>query len=190
MQTAGIGLNHQQLHCCNMYLGFLVSSNKVIMHLGAISNRCLSLENKTLLELLKRSRSSALIDGICMGIGFIFIVFGIVIPTILHTYEQIINGLLAIIGGIVVTSIGGIMEVYHWARMPLLHLQESEEESVEGVFLRCEKCGKKTAHFLINAVKAEKGKIEETYECMQCGERKKVYELTSAIESGPALKQN
>lgn len=73
------------------------------------------LDQQNLLEEVKRHRSSALIDGICLGIGFVFIVLGIMIPIILN--DQIINGLLAIIGGILVTIIGGMMEVYHWARL-------------------------------------------------------------------------
>jgi len=31
--------------------------------------------------------------------------------------DQIINGLLAIIGGILATVLGGMMEVYHWASL-------------------------------------------------------------------------
>jgi len=73
------------------------------------------LDQQNLLEEVKQHRSSALIDGICLGIGFVFIVLGIMIPIILN--DQIINGLLAIIGGILVTIIGGMMEVYHWARL-------------------------------------------------------------------------
>ena len=73
------------------------------------------MDQQNLLEEVKRHRSSALIDGICLGIGFVFIVLGIMIPIILN--DQIINGLLAIIGGILVTIIGGMMEVYHWARL-------------------------------------------------------------------------
>jgi hypothetical protein len=85
------------------------------MKLEAISNSVSNLDQKTLLEEVKRHRSSALIDGICMGIGFVFIVLGIMIPIILS--DQIINGLLAIIGGMLVTVIGGMMEVYHWAKL-------------------------------------------------------------------------
>ena len=73
------------------------------------------LERKNLLEEVKRHRSTALIDGICMGIGFVFIVLGIMIPITLS--DQIINGLLAIIGGTLVAIIGGMMEVYHWAKL-------------------------------------------------------------------------
>ena len=74
-----------------------------------------NLDQKNLLEEVKRHRSSALIDGICMGVGGVFIVLGIMIPIILS--DQIINGLLTIIGGILVAIIGGIMEVYHWAKL-------------------------------------------------------------------------
>ena len=117
-----------------------------------------------------------------MGIGFIFIVFGIVIPITLHARDQTINGLLAIIGGILVTAIGGIMEVYHWARLPLARPQESEEKR-RRLFFRCNKCDKKTGHVLINFANLEKGEIEETYECQECGETKKIYELASTVES-------
>jgi len=85
------------------------------MGLEAISNWVSGLDQKNMLEEVKRHRSTALIDGICMGIGFVFIVLGIMIPIILN--DQIINGLLAIIGGILVAIIGGTMEVYHWAKL-------------------------------------------------------------------------
>lgn len=85
------------------------------MGFEAISNSVSGLEQKNLLEEVKRHRSSALIDGICMGVGFVFIILGIMLPMIVS--GQIINGLLAIIGGILVAIIGGILEVYHWARL-------------------------------------------------------------------------
>lgn len=50
------------------------------------------------------------------------------------------------------------------------------------VFLRCKKCSRKTDHVLIDAVITGKGEIEETYECQQCGETKKIYELASLLE--------
>jgi len=73
------------------------------------------LNQENLFEEVRRHRSSALIDGICIGIGFVFIVLGIMIPIMLS--DQIINGLLAIIGGILATVLGGMMEVYHWASL-------------------------------------------------------------------------
>jgi len=150
----------------------------------------LGLNNENLHELLKRNRYSALIDGICMGIGFIFIVLGMAIPTVLGFHEQAINGLLAIIGGILVTTIGGVMEVYHWARLPLVRSQESGEERSSGLFLRCVKCGRKTAHVLINAPNSEKGEMKETFQCLQCGEIKKIYEPASAEISAPEIPSN
>jgi len=54
------------------------------------------------------------------------------------------------------------------------------------VFLRCGKCGKKTDHVLINTSTIRKEAIEETYECQQCGETKKIYELASMVET-PSL---
>jgi len=47
------------------------------------------------------------------------------------------------------------------------------------VFLRCKKCGKKTDHVLVNISNSRKGEVEETYECQECGETKKIYELAS-----------
>lgn len=137
--------------------------------------------SRNLVDLLRRNRSSALIDGICLGIGFIFIIFGIAIPLVLRTTEQTIIGLLAIIGGILVCVVGGIVEVYNWAKLPQERSQELEERKWSGLLLRCEKCDKKTAHVLVKGVKVESGEIEEAYECLQCGETKKIYELTSAV---------
>ena len=51
------------------------------------------------------------------------------------------------------------------------------------VFLRCKKCGRKTGHVLINAVTTGKDGIEETFECQECGETKKIYELASMVGS-------
>lgn len=73
------------------------------------------LDQKNLFEEVKRHRYSALIDGVFMGVGFVFIVLGIMLPIILS--DQVINGLLTIIGGILAAVIGGTMEVYHWARL-------------------------------------------------------------------------
>ena len=148
------------------------------------------MNNNNLLEILKQSRFSALTDGILMGVGFIFIIFGIMMPLVFHTEEQIIYGLLAIIGGVVVTATGAIVEVYNWARLPLVRSLELEEKKWEGLFIRCEKCGKKTGHVLVGAANPEKGEMEETYECIRCGTTKKIYELTSDEESGKALEKN
>ena len=52
------------------------------------------------------------------------------------------------------------------------------------VLLRCKKCGRKTDHVLINTATTEQGEIEETYECQECGETKKIYEFaTSHVRS-------
>jgi len=50
------------------------------------------------------------------------------------------------------------------------------------VFLRCGKCGRKTDHVLVNTAIIREGAIEENYECQQCGEAKKIYELASIVE--------
>ena len=50
------------------------------------------------------------------------------------------------------------------------------------VFLRCGKCGRKTDHVLVNTAIIREGAIEENFECQQCGEAKKIYELASIVE--------
>jgi hypothetical protein len=44
------------------------------------------------------------------------------------------------------------------------------------------KCGKKTDHVLVNIILLRKGEVEETYECQECGESKKIYELASVSQ--------
>ncbi len=72
------------------------------------------------------------------------------------------------------------MEVYHWAKLPLVQSQGLEEERLR--FFRCGNCGKKTGHVLINIANSETGELRETYECQECGEPKKIYELPSTVE--------
>jgi len=50
------------------------------------------------------------------------------------------------------------------------------------IFLRCKKCGRKTDHVLVSIFSVGKDELEETYECQECGETKKIYELTSATQ--------
>jgi len=50
------------------------------------------------------------------------------------------------------------------------------------VFLRCKKCSKKTDHVLVSILSSRKGEVEETYECQECGETKKIYELASVLQ--------
>ena len=50
------------------------------------------------------------------------------------------------------------------------------------VFLRCKKCGRKTDHVLIGMANVKKEEVEEIYECQECGETKKIYELTSVMQ--------
>jgi len=52
------------------------------------------------------------------------------------------------------------------------------------IFLRCNKCGRKADHVLINInFTSMNGEIEETYECQDCGETKKIFELASEHRS-------
>jgi hypothetical protein len=50
------------------------------------------------------------------------------------------------------------------------------------VFLRCKKCGRKTDHVLVGMSSVRKEEVEETYECQECGETKKIYELASVTQ--------
>ena len=47
------------------------------------------------------------------------------------------------------------------------------------VFLRCKKCGRKTDHVLVSIEATRKNNVEETYECQECGQTKKIFELAS-----------
>ncbi len=53
------------------------------------------------------------------------------------------------------------------------------------VFLRCKKCGRKTDHVLVAMSCIRKDEVEETYECQECGEIKKIYEfaVVTAIQN-------
>ena len=66
-------------------------------------------------EVVKRNRFSALVDGVCMGIGFVFLILGIAMPMMMPT--QLIVGLLLIIGAILCLATGAIVEVYQWAKL-------------------------------------------------------------------------
>ncbi len=50
------------------------------------------------------------------------------------------------------------------------------------VFLRCKKCGRKTEHVLVGMASVRKEEVEEIYECQECGETKKIYELASVTQ--------
>ena len=50
------------------------------------------------------------------------------------------------------------------------------------VFLRCKKCNRKTDHVLVGMSNIKKEEVEETYECQECGETKKIYELASVTQ--------
>lgn len=52
------------------------------------------------------------------------------------------------------------------------------------VFLRCRECGEKTDHVMIDNEFNGKREIEEIYECQQCGEVKRIYELAISLLHG------
>lgn len=51
------------------------------------------------------------------------------------------------------------------------------------VFLRCRECGRKTDHVMIDNELNGEREIEEIYECQQCGEIKRIYELATSLRS-------
>jgi hypothetical protein len=69
----------------------------------------------TVSEVIKKHRFSALVDGVCMGIGFVFLILGIAMPMMIST--QMVVGLLLIIGAILCLATGAIFEVYQWAKL-------------------------------------------------------------------------
>ncbi len=66
-------------------------------------------------ETIKKHSFSALVDGVCMGIGFVFLVMGIAMPMLMS--QQMVVGLLLIIGAILCLATGALLEVYQWAKL-------------------------------------------------------------------------
>lgn len=66
-------------------------------------------------EETRRQRFSAVVDGICIGVGMVFIVLGVLMS--IAGAGMLVQGLVSIIGGIVVLAVGIIVEVYNWARL-------------------------------------------------------------------------
>lgn len=77
--------------------------------------RYASVEQCSPFEETRRHRFSALVDGICIGVGMVFILLGVLMP--ITSFGMLMQGLFSIIGGIVVLVIGVIVEVYHCARL-------------------------------------------------------------------------
>jgi len=66
-------------------------------------------------DIIKGHRFSALVDGICMGVGFVFLILGIAMPMLIS--QQLVVGLLLVIGAILCLAAGAIIEVYQWAKL-------------------------------------------------------------------------
>jgi hypothetical protein len=66
-------------------------------------------------DVIKGHRFSALVDGVCMGIGFVFLILGVAVPMMVST--QMVLGLFMIIGAILCLATGAIIEVYQWAKL-------------------------------------------------------------------------
>lgn len=74
-----------------------------------------STPTESLAEQVKKQRLSALIDGIFIGVGIVFILLGILMP--ISNLGMLVQGLLSIIVGIVVTAIGVTFEIYNFAKL-------------------------------------------------------------------------
>jgi len=72
-------------------------------------------KQSTTAENIKKHRFSALVDGVCMGIGFVFLILGIAMPMMIA--QQMVVGLFLIIGAILCLAAGAIAEVYQWAKL-------------------------------------------------------------------------
>ena len=70
---------------------------------------------ESLAEQVKKQRLAALIDGIFIGVGIVFILLGILMP--ISNLGMLVQGLLSIIVGIVVTAIGITFEIYNFAKL-------------------------------------------------------------------------
>lgn len=66
-------------------------------------------------EETRRHRFSALVNGICIGVGMDFVLLGVLMS--ITSIGMLMQGLMSIIGGLVVLAIGTIVEVYHWAKL-------------------------------------------------------------------------
>ncbi len=64
---------------------------------------------------VKKQRFSALIDGIFIGVGVVFILLGILMP--ITDLGMLVQGLVSIIVGIVVTAVGITFEIYNFAKL-------------------------------------------------------------------------
>lgn len=74
-----------------------------------------SLDAFSAVEEMRRHRFSALVDGICVGVGVVFILLGVLMP--ISSVGMLVQGLMSVIGGLVVLVVGLVVEVYHWARL-------------------------------------------------------------------------
>ena len=75
----------------------------------------IALEAYSPVEETSRHRFSALVNGICIGVGMVFVLLGVLMS--ITCIGMLMQGLMSIIGGLVVLAMGTIVEVYHWAKL-------------------------------------------------------------------------
>lgn len=66
------------------------------------------------IEETKRHRFSALVDGMCIGVGIITIILGLLTSI---TTGQLAFGLSLIVGGLVILMIGTVVEAHHLGKI-------------------------------------------------------------------------
>jgi len=74
-----------------------------------------ALERVSPVEETKSHRFSALVNGMCIGVGMIFILLGVLMP--ITSVGMLLQGLMSIIGGFVVLAVGVVVEVYNLAKL-------------------------------------------------------------------------
>lgn len=66
-------------------------------------------------QVMKDHRFSALVNGFCMGAGFVLFVAGTIMPFLMP--QQLVTGLSLVISAISCVSLGMILEVYQLAKL-------------------------------------------------------------------------
>jgi hypothetical protein len=73
------------------------------------------LDTYSVADEIRSHRFSALVDGVCMGVGLVFILLGSLMA--ITSLGMLVQGLMSIIGGLVVLTTGVVVEVYRWAKL-------------------------------------------------------------------------
>lgn len=67
------------------------------------------------IEEAKKHRFSAVLNGMCMGMGLLFLLMGILLPLLMP--HNIVQALIFILVGVVSIAAGMGLEAYQWAKL-------------------------------------------------------------------------